>query len=536
MELRRTRSGPAMAPEDTSKPFRAIVDEIDALLKSRKTAEADEMCRQLVAQQPQKIEVWLLSARAAQQNQNFDQMLAHVTRALSINNKNITARLMKAEALMHLGRMRDALAGISKLESTAKDHPVLLQQIAGFYTQAGRHEAAARYYRQAVALTPHDPQALYNLASAQIALGEMDEADQLLSRVIELNPQDYDAYYNRSTLRTQTSESNHVTELSTALATEVKHRGGDVPIFYALAKELEDLQEYGRAFEYLKRGSDKRRQGLSYLVEDDVATMAALENTFQPDLFESPQSTCDAAPIFIVGLPRSGTTLVDRILSSHSAVESLGEVNDFVMSLMTLLGGTGSKWDLIQKSAHIDFNALGNAYTKSTQGYGHKAVHLIDKTPVNFLYLGLIALALPQAKIIHLRRHPMDSCYAMYKTLFRMAYPFSYDLNDLGHYYIAYDKLMKHWRRVLPERIFDVAYEDLVQNQEEISRQLVAACDLGWEEACLAFHENRSAAATASAAQVRQPIYKTSVQKWRHYEVELKPLQKILVDGGVMAE
>ena len=536
MELHKTRSGPAMGSRHPTKSLQSIVDHIDSLLKARRTAEAEELCRQLVARQPQKIEAWLLSGRAAQQAQNFEHMLAHVTRALSINGKSITARLMKAEALMHLGRMPEALETISQLEKKVQDHPSLLQQVAGFYTQAGQHEKAAQFYRRAVALAPRDTQAIYNLASAQIALGEMNDADQLLSRVIELNPQDYDAYYNRSTLRTQTEAANHVRELSTALADEVKHPGGDVPICYALAKELEDLKNYDRAFEYLKRGADKRRQGLSYSVEDDVATMRALENTFRAELFESAKSNCDATPIFVVGLPRSGTTLVDRILSSHSAVESLGEINDLVMALMTLLGGAGNKLELIQKSTHVDFASLGNAYDRSTRGYGRDAVHLIDKTPINFLYLGLIALALPNAKIVHLRRDPMDSCYAMYKTLFRMAYPFSYDLNDLGQYYIAYDKLMKHWHNVLPGRIFDVKYEDLVEDQEAVSRDLIEYCGLSWEDACLSFYKNQSAAATASAAQVRQPIYKTSIQKWRRYERQLEGLKQALMAGGVAVE
>ena len=238
---------------------------------------------------------------------------------------------------------------------------------------------------------------------------------------------------------------------------------------------------------------------------------------------------------FIVGLPRSGSTLLDRILGSHSAVASRGERADFALELVRTAGPAANKTDLVHRSTQLDFRLLGQRYCAHLPTTAN--ARQIDKTPANFLYLGLIAAALPQARIVHVRRQPMDACYAMYKTLFRMAYPFSYDLRDLGHYWLAYQRLMAHWRALLPsERYIEIDYEDLVANQEAVTRRLVAHAGLPWEDACLSFERNPQPSLTASAAQVRQPIYNSSVGLWRRYESELAPLAAILRDAGVAVD
>ncbi len=409
----------------------------------------------------------------------------------------------------------------------------MLQHVGQIYTHTNRHEDAARCYRRAANLAPTNAQYLYNDASSAIALGRLGEAEDLLDRVIKLTPTDYDAYYNRATLRRQTASRNHVAEMERVLASSLRHPMGEVQLCYALAKELEDLGEEDRGFTYLKRGAEARRRMLAYRVEEDVAAMAEIASVFDERFFsQAHKGNDDARPLFIIGLPRSGTTLIDRILSSHSRVASLGETGDFAMAVVRLLGH-GDKSDLIRRSRSIDFAALGNAYCASATALGVKTERLVDKTPVNFLYLGLIALALPKARIVHIRRGAMDACYAMYKTLFRMAYPFSYDLHDLGVYYLAYHTLMAHWEQVLPNRFLDIGYEELIADQEATTRRLLAHCGLEWEEACLHFERNPSPSLTASAAQVRQPIYKSSIGRWRRHEKELAPLASMLHEAGV---
>jgi hypothetical protein len=201
--------------------------------------------------------------------------------------------------------------------------------------------------------------------------------------------------------------------------------------------------------------------------------------------------------------------------------------------MMRILGNVADKGDLIERAAAMNFRALGEAYLTSVAGYERTRARFIDKTPLNYLYLGLIHLALPGARVIHLRRHPMDSCLAMYRTLFRMGYPFSYDLTDLGRYYLAYHRLMEHWRTVAPGAMLAVDYEAVIENQEAESRRILEYCGLAWQPQCLDFHLNDAPVATASAAQVRQPIYTSSLARWRRYERELAPLAEILVQGGI---
>lgn len=446
---------------------------------------------------------------------------------------DVMDELGRVAPLIRGGRVGDALARLAVLEARAGDDARLLQHLGEHYTHCARSADAARCYRRAAALAPDDPRGLYNLATALISLGQASEAEALLDRVIQLDPEDYDAWQNRSTLRRQTQDSNHTAALLGALQKRLTGPG-EVAITYALAKEFEDLGEHEASFVWLRRGAERRRSLLSYRVEADVAAMAELERVFHAALFAEPSKGCDeVGPIFVLGLPRSGTTLVDRISSSHTDIQSLGEINDFALALMRLAGPAQGKNELIQRSAGLDPAALGRAYLDSVAGYGRTTPLFIDKTPANFLYIGLIARALPNARIIHLRRHPMDSGYALYKTLFRMGCPYSYDLADIAAYQLAHRRLMDHWREVLPGRILDIDYERLVSDPETISKRIISHCGLEWQDSCLRFHENSSPSATASAVQVRQPIHGRSVGLWRRYAEQLAPLRAALAAGGI---
>ena len=473
--------------------------------------------------------------RGCQQRGEFSGALAEAKAAVALEGRNPAARLFLIETLVQAGESGQGLGELQRLDADAQSDPQLLQHVSQLYTHLNCHEDAARCSRRAATLAPENPGYLYNLSTALIAVGQIEEAEAMLDRVIARAPSDYDAYYNRATLRKQTGARNHVADLDRLLAQAPAK--GEVALNYALAKELEDLGEYARAFLHLQRGASARRKRLSYRVEDDLDTMDEIARTFDKAFFASPRAGHgDTRPIFVLGLPRSGTTLVDRILSSHGAVTSLGELSNFAVALVRQAGSAQGKRELIRKSATLDFAALGDAYSRSVGAIDALAKRLIDKTPVNFLYLGLIAAALPNARIVHVRRGAMDVCYAMYKTLFRMAYPFSYDLNDLGRYYVAYHKLMAHWRAVLPQRFLDLDYEDLIVNQEDVSRRLVAHCGLEWDDACLSFERNASPSLTASAAQVRQPLYRSSMGFWRRYASELAPLHDVLRRGGIEVE
>lgn len=444
-------------------------------------------------------------------------------------------RLQRIHSLIRGGDVPAALEALRQLEHEACDEPRLLQAVGECYTHCTKHADAYRCNTRAVARAPSDPKCLYNLAAAAVAIGRIDEAETLFSRVIALDPQDFDAWQNRSTLRRQTAASNHVAEIEGLLSRLAPGAEGEVALCYALAKELEDLGEHANAFSYLQRGALARRRRLSYRVEADLETIEQIRCAFDAKILRAaPAPSSAPGPIFILGLPRTGTTLVDRILSSHSAVESLGELSDLPLAVMHAAGAAADKRDLIQRAATADFAALGREYGRRIAGYGSAKAYLIDKTPLNYLYLGIIRLALPTAKIIHLRRDPLDAGYAMYKTLFRMGYPFSYDLDDLGRYMGACHRLMSHWRAELPGGFLDVDYEVLVQSQLDMTRRILDWCGLPWEPQCETFQLNPTPAATASAAQVREPMHTRSVGNWRRHAQQLEPLARSLRASGVL--
>jgi tetratricopeptide (TPR) repeat protein len=445
-------------------------------------------------------------------------------------------RLAEIYDLIRAGEVARALHVAADLERTCASDADGLQRVAECYTHCAQHALAHRVLHQAAHLVPNDARCLYNLAAAAVAVGRIGEAEALFTRTLALNPHDYDAWYNRSTLRTQTAESNHVRDLEDMLDAPDASRG-EIALCYALAKELEDLGEHERSFAFLTRGAAARRRQLRYRVAGDEEALSEIIRTFDGALLSrAPRPQSGAGPIFIVGLPRSGTTLVDRILSSHSEVASLGELHDLPLAVTAAAGGAAAKQNLIRRAALADFPALGRDYLRRIAGYGAGAPCLIDKTPLNYLYLGLIRLSLPNARIVHVRRQPLDSCFAMYKTLFRMGYPFSYDLEDLGRYYVAYERLMSHWRALLPEGFLDLDYEALVREQGEQSRRLLEWCGLQWQPQCLEFHRNPAPIATASAAQVREPLHARSVGTWKRHEVRLQPLIRTLRAGGVRLE
>jgi hypothetical protein len=279
---------------------------------------------------------------------------------------------------------------------------------------------------------------------------------------------------------------------------------------------------------------------MRYDVAHDVATVDWIIEAF-PKPASAPneaRGNPEDSPIFIVGLPRSGSTLFERILSSHSQIAAAGELNDLALALVETAQsqvGRGNlpRRELVRAAAAVDFAALGRDYLRRARSALGVQDRFIDKMPLNYLYCGIIHRALPNARIIHVTRHPMAAGYAMYKTLFKDGYPFSYDLSDIGRYYVAYRRLMAHWRDYLGDALLEISYEDLIADQAGATRRLLEACGLEWQEGCMRFHLNAAATTTASAAQVRRPLYATSVNQWRHFAAQLEPLRRVYAEAGI---
>jgi tetratricopeptide (TPR) repeat protein len=445
--------------------------------------------------------------------------------------------VLQCRALLALGRIgeaRDLALTLSAKDIRLEAHfEILVTVLSGCMEP----EAAYALCRKSLALDPHNPSAHRRLALTCRLTGKLDEAITAANVAIRLNPHDYEMIGLRSTLRRATADDNDVARLQELLETGCRSALGAARVAYALAKEHEDLGLHQRAFKYLQAGASFKRQTLRYDIESELSTMRLIEQYHNASALAADSAGLDSAePIFIVGLPRTGSTLVERILSSHSAIYAAGELlhlSAAMMAEMRKAGPLTDHADPVRRSIEADGAAIGRNYLQRTRPFTGRTPHFIDKRPLNYLSIGIIHRALPNAKIIHVRRTPLDACYAIFKFLFNDAYPWSYDLDDIARYYVAYRRLMDHWRTVLPGRVIDVAYEDVVGELEGQTRKLIAALGLEWESACLKFHENSAPSFTGSAAQVRQGIYATSVGRWRHYETQLRGVADTLQSAGI---
>ncbi|MBY5992211.1 tetratricopeptide repeat-containing sulfotransferase family protein [Ferrimonas balearica] len=500
-------------------------------------AGAVDLCRTLNQQAPEYAPGWLLASEIALALGNGDNALALAQRAARLG-PDTRIGLQMVRCLRQLSRYqegREAALAIGTLDQRGPG-----SDRAWLLTELGCYEAAAGQYRHLLSLYPEDAGLHYSLATVLRYLGELDGAEQALDTAIALDPEDDDAWYLRSSLRRQSEARHHIDTLQLTIA----KRDRPCPaLHYALAKEWEDLGCHDAAFESLATGAAQRRAQIPYQVEQDLEIMAAIAEQFGPDTQPRPTPS-GPVPIFVLGLPRTGSTLVERILDAHPGCHGAGELNDFAQ-LMSRQARQQARQQgralrstkaLVAQSAQLDFAALGQAYLASLPPEAAAAPMFVDKMPLNFLYVGLILRALPQARIVHVRRHPVATGYAIYKQWFDRAYPFSYDLTELGRYYQGYHELMAHWARCHPGRIHHLDYEALVDEPQETVRALLGHCGLPWDEQVLAFNRNPSASTTASAAQVRQPLYRDARDLWRHYEGQLAPLIQTLEKAGLLGQ
>jgi tetratricopeptide (TPR) repeat protein len=517
-----------------------LLDKVWQSLRNKDIKQAIDSSNLLGRNFPKFAPGWQVASHVAQFIKQPQSALVAINRALKLEPANIDWQLHRASCLLMNGDNESCGKYLLDLIADSNRYTLMqLTQLAFLCSRLELHDEAVLIYQRLIELEPTNGGHWYNLASIHRFRGQITQAGTSLEKAIVLNPEDFEAYELRSDLRRQTPDSNHVTQLKRLLERGIKMPSGEVRVCYALAKELEDIGDAEQSFSALARGATLRRKHINYSVSDDLQTIDAIMEIFSPALLAAPEKgNPTKEPVFVIGLPRTGTTLVERILGSHSKVFAAGELNNFVMQMMQQVRKHSdaqnlSRQELVKQTAKINFAQLGKAYLDSSRPLTGLTPHFVDKMPLNFLYAGLIQLSLPNAKIIHLTRHPMDTCYAIYKRLFQDGYPWSYDLKEIATYYLAYHRLMTHWKYAMPGVIHELSYEHLVTNFESGVRDLIDACDLNWESQCLDFAKNSATTTTASAAQVRQPVYTSSVHRWRDYESQLAPLAEILIDGGI---
>ena len=509
-------------------------------LRKKDIKKAINISNILVQKYPDFAAGWHAASHVAQAVRRPGPALIAIERALTLEPANIDWQLHRASCLLVCGNNENSTRLLHKMVTACDDFSAeQLSQLAFLCSRIECHDEASQIYLKLITLEPNNGGHWYNLASMQRFQGRIEQAVESLDRAILLNGKDYEAYLLRSDLCKQTSVSNHIAQLQGLLDDGIDVPAGEVQICFALAKELEDTGNSQESFTTLSQGATLRRKHINYNIEDDLKTIAAIIESFGSSMFATPSKGLSTRePVFVIGLPRTGTTLVERILGSHSEVFAAGELNNFAVQMMSQLrqqSGANklSRNELVLQTAKLDFKKLGQAYLDSSRPLTGHTTHFVDKMPLNFLYAGLIHLAMPNAKIVHVIRHPMDTCYAIYKCLFQDAYPWSYDLEEIASYYLAYHQLMTHWNTVMPGVIYELAYEDLVEDVEQEARKLLDYCELAWDTRCVQFHQSQTASTTASATQVRQPVYKSSVNRWKSYEQQLSPLRERLGNLGI---
>ena len=441
----------------------------------------------------------------------------------------------RARALVSLLQRDSAREAALLAESLVPADALTLDTIGVVHTRLGDHGAAIRLFEQAVAADPGRANFNYNLAASRQFAGEFAAAEHAYLAALALEPGLYKAWSALVQLRRQTAADNRIEALTTLFGEGGVDAERDRHLGHALAKTQEDLGDHAAALIWLQRAKAGGKPDAADPVDRDVFAAA------RTPLAATRPGWPSARPIFVVGLPRTGTTLVDRILASHSQVSSAGELTNFALIAKRMTGTPGQlvmDAATLEAAGSLDFAALGQAYEASTAALVGEAPRFVDKMPLNFVYAGLIHAALPDARIVCLRRHPMDACLSNYRQLFATGYSYygyANDLEDCGRYYLEFDHLCRHWRETLPaDRYMEIAYEDIVADLDGSARALLRHCGLDWEAQCLDFHRQAGPVATASSVQVRQPLYFTSVGRWRRYGAALDGLRALLTQGGVL--
>lgn len=498
---------------------------------------------------------------------NLEAAIEHYKHALNLDHSNYAANLNLGNVLKEQGKPKEALRYYESVLATNPQSAQLHYNIGTTYHQLGVLNSAIEHYRRVIAINPRSVEVYNNLGVALRDTNKIDGAIDSFRKALDLNPEFLDALNNLGvTLRdagrveeaadcfrravkygpqfaeahrylagTKKFESvdNDVEAMVSAYNSTITNKSQRMHLSYALGKVYEDIGEYDKAFKFISEGSNIKRSSIDFEFSQIKDQFEKLRSAFSKQYISSWSiHGCPSdSPIFIVGMPRSGTTLVEQILASHSYVFGGGELSYLPQLVRKFLGQLSMDSDPIEtlSLSAEEVRQAGDLYTNTTQSISGNSKRVTDKLPLNFRYIGFIATILPNAKIIHCDRDPKDTCLSIFKTLFQgNEHNYSYNLEELASYYNQYVLLMEYWDTVIPEKIFHITYEDLVTNQERYTEELLNYCNLPWEDSCMEFYKTSRTVRTASASQVRNPIHSKSVGLWKQYDVQLSSLVSAL--------
>lgn len=502
--------------------------------ESKGDVQAAEMIyREILTRDPNQVEAARLLAAIAVQHKRYRDAEVFLKKAVEVAPDYTRAWVDLANLQREADKFDDAVNSAKQVLKLAPDSADSYMVYASAIGMTGEHEAAIKAYQDALAIAPDRAGAICGMAHHQKTIGRQDEAIASYRRSIEVKPNHAEAYWSLANLKTFRFEDEEIEAMQTLLNDQGLADESRAQLHNALGLEFESRKDFRRAFEHFEKCNVLCRQVESYDPVDTESTYGRIIELFDDDFLAKNLGVAESkiSPILVVGLPRSGSTLIEQILASHSKVDGTHELGDLSRAVQSVRREQSRRSRFPEALADLgpdEWQKVGEEYLRRTEIFRSGAPFFVDKNPNNFIYVGILRLALPNAKIINAMRHPLDSCLGSFKQLFASGQPFTYDMTELGEYYLQYRRLMDHWHRILPGFVLDVHYEEVVSDLDGQVGRILDFCGLPFEEACLRFHETERAVKTASSEQVRRPIYSSSVNLWRNYESDLGELVHIL--------
>jgi len=504
--------------------------------EQHKLDEATRCCKQILEHNPNVAPAHFLVGLVALASNDHNAALNAFLNAVEIDSHHVASWAHLAFIYMTNNEVDQADKALQNTLQIRTDEPLVLDLIGKTLTLMGEHEQAKQFFGRAYTLMPGNIEFAHNLATNLIYLGETDDAVDLFQSIIEQQPDSPHPHWSIA-FAVKAKDTTHIDEMkkhcinSSDPVSEGFYR-------YAMGKEYEDLEQWNDAFREYNAGAKAKRSIQSYDEDTEIEVFEFLTRNFTNEwLAKSGGGFEDSSPIFVLGQPRTGTTLIERIITSHSDVYSAGELQQFPMAIQKLTNNTNSEqfsMKLFENALRVDGAQLGSLYIKSAHRLIGDKPRFVDKFPPNYLYLPLILKALPNAKIVHLVRDPMDACFSSFKQFFVNTYKHSYDQGEMARHHVRYKKLMQNWREQFQDRFFDISYEDTARDLEINARRLIDYLELPWQEDCLNFHKLDTAVSTASSVQVREPTHTRSIGRWLKYEKQLQPMLKILQESNLV--
>jgi tetratricopeptide (TPR) repeat protein len=502
-----------------------------ALRLIRRYSEAETHGRRSLALNPQHAATYNNLALCLIPQQRTEEALSLLSRSAQLDPANPQTFVLLASLHSKRKEHDKARAACERALTLDPSHPEALNVLGIIAFDEGRAEEAILYYRKAIELAPGLAHGHANLANALKELGRIEEAHAAYQAALRNDPHMTLAYFGLADLHRFTP-GDPVLAAMERIAEPIASRDGDdqIELHFAFGKAYADLEQYEQSFRHLFTGNSRKRREVDYDERRMFDLFDRIRDAFSAELLRRKAGAGDPsqAPVLIVGMPRSGTTLIEQILASHHKVfgaDELRDLTEVIAAHCDLAPVPAAYPECIRDMPAEALERIGAAYAAGLRRRAPAAERITDKMPANLLHLGLVHLGLPNARIVHVRRDPIDTCWSCYARLFGGEQPFAYDLGELGRYYRRYQALMAHWRAVLPAgAMLEVDYEQVVDDLEQQARRIVAYCGLEWDDACLRFYETKRRVQTSSAAQVRQPIYRSSIGRWRPYRQWVGPL------------